>query len=89
LRLDELQAELGDSDYPPPPSSRSDGKLLPEVVQRLSQGYPGLELPQFVELRIALSAYVKMLDMSGPMPAAGPPPPPDAHMATTPQRRYR
>lgn len=89
LRLDELQAELGDRDYPPPPSARSDGKLLPEVVQRLSQGHAGLELAPFVDLRTALSAYVKMLDMSGPLPAAGPPPSPDAYMATPPQRRYR
>jgi hypothetical protein len=87
LRMDELQAELGDGDYPPPPT-RSDPNLLPDVVQKLSQPYPGLELKEFTGLRSALSAYVKMLDMSGPLPEVAPPPP-DAYMATSQYRRYR
>ncbi len=88
LRMNELQAELGDSDYGMPPSN-ADPNLLPAVVQKLSENHPGLELKEFVDLRLALSAYLKMLDMSGPMSEAGPPPPPEPYTATTPQRRYR
>jgi len=86
LRFDELQAALGDGEYPPPPV-KSDPALLSDVVDRLSQNHPGLELQQFAGLRSALSAYLKMLEMSEPAPER--PPMPDSRMATTPQRRYR
>ncbi len=86
LRLDELQAELGDGDYLPPPSKRDPG-LIRDVVARLSENYPGLELQQFAGLRSALSAYSKMLGMSDPAPSR--PAPPEARTATTPQPRYR
>jgi hypothetical protein len=85
LRFDELQAELGDGDFPPPPS-RSDPNLLGDIVDRLSDNHPGLELKEFAGLRSALSAYVKMLDMSDPLPERVPAEP---RMANTPQRRYR
>src|SRR5205085_3180188 len=55
LRFDELQAELGDGDYPPP-TSKTDPKLVADVVERLSDRYPGLELKEFTGLRSALSA---------------------------------
>jgi hypothetical protein len=85
LRFDELQGELGIGDYPAPPA-RSDSDVLPDIVARLSDNHAGLELKPFADLRSALSAYVKMLDMSDPLPERAAPEP---RMATTPQRRYR
>src|SRR5262245_38878159 len=85
LRFDELQAELGD-EYAPP-SARSDPKLVADVVDRLSDRYPGLELQQFTRLRSALSAYLKMLDTSESLPER--PAPPEPRTAVMPQQRYR
>lgn len=76
LRLNELQMELSDPDYasplPKPPAS-GNPQLIDDIIKKLQ--HPALERQEFVELRGALSAYAKVLQMSdgvgeGPAPPA-------------------
>jgi hypothetical protein len=69
LKFDELEAQLRNG-----PSTQVDLPLLTDVVNQLSQNYPQLEGPQYTDirralsdLRVALSMYVKMLQLSGPV----------------------
>jgi hypothetical protein len=61
LRFNELQQQLADD----LPYDQADLGLLTDVVDRLSADHQGLDMPQFVGLRTALSTYIKMLKASG------------------------
>jgi hypothetical protein len=60
LRFEELQYQLIEG----LPHQEADQTVLREVIDLLSQRHVGLDLPEFVGLKTALSAYVKMLAVS-------------------------